>query len=100
MSNIYQSYIIVNSLCVLVGWARLDYRSGKFASTTLERQGVTLTRTQPGDQVFSYAKGLIRAVGTVTGACMEQEGQETLRGYFCEAPTRLSRHIIAIINYA
>jgi hypothetical protein len=32
----------------------------------------TLTRTQPGDRIFSYANGLIQAVGKVTGACIEQ----------------------------
>lgn len=42
MSNMYQSHIIVNSLCVLVGWAKLGCRSGKFASTTLGRQGMIL----------------------------------------------------------
>ena len=32
----------------------------------------TLTRTQPGDRIFSYANGLIQAVGRVTGTCIEQ----------------------------
>jgi hypothetical protein len=32
-----------------------------------------LTKTRPGDQVFSYAALQIRGVGIVTGACIEQE---------------------------
>lgn len=32
-----------------------------------------LTKTRPGDQIFSYATLQIRGVGTVTGECIEQE---------------------------
>lgn len=35
-----------------------------------------LTSVRPGDQIFSYANSLIQAVGTVTGACLEQRKPE------------------------